>query len=332
MIAVTGACGFLGCNIVEALLQRGHHVLAIDRSPDWPPDALEHFSSLPGLLDTAVADVRDPAALRHALAHEGGALDALVHAAAVTPGPEREARDAALIAEVNTLGTLRTLEAARERGVGRVVVTSSASVYGAAGDGAAGTHLDEGRDAPRPNTIYGISKFAAEGVALRVAALWGLELVVVRIGGAFGPWEHDSGWRDTLSGPMLATRALLAGHEVLVDPGGHHDWVYAPDVAGAVLALLAATRPPASLVHVSGGERWTLTDWVTALSAALERRGRPYAPSGSPVRFPALESPRTGLSIERLRALYTPRFALAEAVEDYLDWLERRSPAWFASW
>ena len=330
-VVVTGACGFIGCNVVERLLQLGRDVVAIDREAAWPPDASERFAALPGRLSFAAADVRDPRTLADAFAHGSGPITGLVHAAAITPGPEREAHDATLIAEVNALGTLRVLETARAAGVGRVLFTSSASVYGDAAFPDDGL-LREGRDAPLPNGVYGIAKYAAERFALRARSLWGLDVVALRIGGAFGPWERDSGWRDTFSGPMLLTRGLLRGERVRAAPGGHHDWVYAPDVADAIVALLTASRPAHELYHVSGGAHWTAADWLEAARASLDRRGVSAEPTDVAWTLPAQPRPRAALSIERLRPHHTPRFGLTQAVEHYLDWLAQRSSAWHALW
>ena len=329
---VTGACGFVGCNLVEHVLERGRTVVAVDRVEAWPADAVERFGDLPGRLVFAAADVRDEAAVdaAFALAASDGAIDGVVHAAAITPGPEREARDADLIAQVNYLGTLRVLAAARTYGARRLLYPSSASVYGDAAF--PDRPLDEALDAPIPNAVYGIAKYAAERSALRLGRLWGIDVVAARVGAVFGPWERDTGLRDTFSGPMLTTRAMLRGERVVLTCEGPLDWVYAPDVARALVALLDAPELAFELYHVSAGRRWTLADWCRALAARLGSACFELDPDAANATLPLAERDRSPLGIERLQSVYQPRYGLDEALPHYLGWLEERSSAWHEAW
>lgn len=330
---VTGACGFVGCNLVEHLLAEGRSVVAVDRSEAWPAGAEARFAALPGHLTFVPADVRDPVALDGVFASAAASapqgLDGVVHGAAITPGLERETRDADLIMQVNLLGTLRVLEAARDHGVRRVVYPSSASVYGAAAF--PGRPLDEGRDTPVPNTMYGIAKYAAERAGLRARELWGMDVIAARVGAVFGPWERDTGVRDTFSGPMLATRALLRGERVQLPRAGPSDWVYASDVAAALVALLDATALEHELYHVSGGGGWSLADWCRALDERLGGR-RFRLDADVTTSLPLAARDRAPLAIDRLRAHYRPRYGLEAAMDHYLAWLEARPPAWHAAW
>ena len=329
---VTGACGFVGCNLVEHLLERGRTVVAIDRAEAWPPDAGERFRALPGRLVFAAADVLDAAALDEAftLAAAEGGVDGVIHAAAITPGPEREARDAELITEVNHLGTLRVLASARSHAARRVVYPSSASVYGDAAF--PDRPLDEALDAPIPNALYGIAKYGAERSALRLGELWGVDVVAARVGAVFGPWERDTGLRDTFSGPMLATRAMLRGERVVLTREGPRDWVYAVDVAAALVALLDAPALAFRLYHVSAGRRWTLADWCRTLADRLGTERFAIDPDPDRATLSLGARDRSPLGIDRLLPVYAPRYGMREALAHYLAWLEGRSTAWHAAW
>src|SRR5690606_9753123 len=127
----------------------------------------------------------------------GRRIDRLVHGAAVTAGVAREKRDPATIVEVNVAGTARVLEAAHRHGVGRIVHVSSGSAYGRSLFECA--RLYEDATPERPETMYQITKFAGERTVLRLRALYGLDLVCTRLGSVIGPWERDTGVRDTLS-------------------------------------------------------------------------------------------------------------------------------------
>ncbi|MCC7274128.1 MAG: NAD(P)-dependent oxidoreductase, partial [Alphaproteobacteria bacterium] len=229
---VTGASGFVAAALVEEAVRRGERVVAVDRIAP-PPGLVAACAAGPGAMTTAVADVRDREALAALMRTHRVAT--LVHAAAVTAGPVREAVAPAEIMEVNVVGTARALEAARAAGVTRVVHLSSASAYGAAAF--AGAVLDEETTPSRPESLYAVSKFAGERTARRLGDLWGLDVRVARLTAVFGRWERDTGARDTLSPQFQATALALAGGEAVLAREGRRDWLYARDAAEGLLAL-----------------------------------------------------------------------------------------------
>lgn len=316
-VLLTGGTGFVGINIAEALAARGDEVVLF--APDRLPEAAAAALSSAGAAWSFVeGDVRDAAALRAAATR----CEAVVHGAAITPGGARERAAAARAVEINTLGTVNALEAAREAGVDRFLHLSSASVYGAAASRA--MLLDEVATPARPETVYAVTKFAAERLALRYAALARLDVRCVRIGAVFGPWERDTGVRDTLSPIHQATRAALAGAQVVLPRAGRRDWVYARDVAAAVLAMLDADPPPAGVVNIGSGVEWSVADWCGLLARRLPRFR--YAMARTPEEATIdLHGPadRPPLAIDRLaREIgFRPRFGLAAAFDDYLAWL-----------
>ena len=89
-----------------------------------------------------------------------------------------------------------------------------------------------------PETVYAISKYAGERIALRYRRIWELDLVAARLGTVFGPWEYETGVRDTFSAPLLASSLVRRGSDVVLSGEGRKDWLYARDVAGAIAALL----------------------------------------------------------------------------------------------
>ena len=320
-VMVTGGTGFVGLNLVEALLARGDDVVVVALD-DIPAPARHRFSALPGRLAVERADVRDAAALVPLMRRHG--VDRLFPFAAITSGPEREAEAPEAVIEVNLLGFIAQLRAAREAGVRRVIAPSSAAVYGESFY----THarLDETNTPPVPLGVYGVTKYAVERTALRLGALWGLDVVAARIGSVFGPWERDTGLRDMI-GPHwhLARLARDGGEAVLPDVIPPYTWVYARDVAAGLLHLLDITAPAERVFNVCSGMAWgdVIVDWAEALRGT--NPGFRWRRSADPaqVNVPFTETrPRGSMDIARIAATgWTPRFDPAAAYADYIGWL-----------
>jgi nucleoside-diphosphate-sugar epimerase len=328
-VLVTGGAGFVGLNIIEALLGRGEHVVAFGHEPALPNGADEVFSLLPGRLEVVAGDVLDRVALTALF--RGRAIDRVFPFAAVTAGPEREAASPSRVVDVNVNGLIATLEAARDAGtVRRVVLPASAAVYGES----AYTHarLEEATTPCIPISVYGITKYAVERVGLRLASLWGLDAVVARIGAAFGPWERDTGLRDTLSPHLAIARCAVAGGEAVLPPAPlpSYDWIYARDLAAGLLALLDASAPSDRVVNLASG-----IDWSPYAGACCDVFARAFpgfrwrhGSLGEAVTIPFNETrPRGVMCIARAaRFAWRPRFAPEAAYADYADWLRMVRP------
>jgi nucleoside-diphosphate-sugar epimerase len=324
-VLVTGAAGFVGLNLLEALLGRGEAVVAFDAKP-VPDAALADFASLPGRLDVVGGDVRDREAIVRAMA--GHAVDRLIHAAAVTAGPERDAADPAGIAEINLVGTIRALEAARERGLRRVVQVGTGAVYGDRGV-VPGNRLDEVDDLPRPVGMYSVTKYAAERTCLRLAALWRLDVVVGRLAMVFGRWEYETGARDRMALPLQTVRLARRGEEArILRVAELRDWIYAPDVAAGLIALLDAPRLESRVFHVGTGMPWDIAEWCERLAAAYRGfRYRFVTDAAEANVLPLGPVGRSPFRVERIRseAGFAPRYPLDRAFEDYTAWLDRHA-------
>jgi len=314
MILVTGGAGFIGLNVVEQLLARGDEVVVLDLRP------------LPAVFSGKAlfvhGDVSDSVQVEKAFEHR---IDKIVHTAAITAGPERDAREPRRIAEVNFIGTLNVLDAARRHGVQRFVHASTGALYGAAGVGLR-EPLDEERHRPVPEGMYGITKYAAERSCLRLAELWGLDVRIGRLALAFGRWEHASGVRDRLSPPTEIARIALAGGEAVFPPLGPTDYIYGPDVARALLLLLDAPSPAHRLYHLGNGAAWPLPQWCEVLAKRFPKFRWRESAEGCNV-LPLAPTTRTRFSNRRVAEDlgYQPRYDLSTAADDFIAWLGAHS-------
>ena len=246
--------------------------------------------------------------------------------AAVTAGPAREAADPQAVLDVNLKGVIATLQEAREAGgVRRVVLPSSAAVYGESAY--AHPTLDEATTPPVPISLYGVTKYAVERAGLRLAGLWGLDAVAARIGAAFGPWERDTGLRDTLSLHLTLAEAARRGEAVVIPaaPLPAYDWIYARDLAAGLLALLDAKDPPHRVVNLASG-----IDWSPHYAACLDVLARAFPgfrwrhaePGETPTIAWNETRGRGSMAIGRAAAFgWRPRHDPAAAMTDYAAWL-----------
>ncbi|MBJ3775562.1 NAD-dependent epimerase/dehydratase family protein [Acuticoccus mangrovi] len=317
MIVVTGAGGFVGLALLDHLLGEGHPVTAFNDRP-LPRPALDRFAALPGALTVIEGDVRDAAALRAALR---GAR-AVVHGAAITLGPKGTIAPAETVVDVNSLSTANLIEAALAEGVGRIVYPSSSAVYGAAPF--EGEPVVEDRP-PTPAGLYGFTKLMSERLLLDARRRHGLSTVRARITAVFGPYERDTGVRETLSPPYQVAMKALAGEPVRLAAGGARDWTSSRDVARALALLALADEPPHDLYNLSLGETWHPSRLAEAFAADLP--GFRYevvdGEEDDGIAFnDDLGRQRQPISSARFAADFGFRFMPpAEAVADYARWV-----------
>ncbi len=319
-ILITGGAGFVGLNLCEHLLARGEKVVSFSKGPMPEPARLE-FTRLSGKLRVIEGDVLDRAAVKHVFEEAGPKR--VIHAAAMTPGEQAETTSFREVMETNVVGTVNVLDAAKDHGVGRMLHLSSGAVYGA--NGFAADELDEEHPPPMPETLYAISKYAGERIALRYRRIWELDLVAARLGTVFGPWEYETGVRDTFSAPLLASSLARRGSDVVLSGEGRKDWLYARDVAGAIAALLDAPAPGHPIYNIGSGKVWDMPAWCELLRGRHPGFSWRVAPEGRAANVDLYGSTlRAPMSTRRFTedVGFSARFGLEEAFSDYMEWLD----------
>lgn len=267
---VTGGAGFIGSNLVDALLHRGDRVTVIDDMSTGKAANLE--PALAGGARLEVADVREADAIAEVFASARPEL--VFHLAAqidVRHSVEHPGQDATS----NVLGTIAVLEASRRVGARRLVNTSTGGgLYGEA------ELLPTPEDQPiRPLAPYGQAKFAAEGYCELYARLHGLSTASLRYGNVYGPRQDVHGEAGVVAifcGHLVSGRAPT----VFGDGLQTRDWVEVSDVVRA--NLLAADSGLTGPVNIGHGRETSVLDLLQALREVAG--GEPPQPRFEPER------------------------------------------------
>jgi len=256
---VTGGAGFIGSHLVESLVGDGWQVRVLD---DFSSGRAENLAAVEACVEIRRGDVRDPQAL--ASAAEGA--DVVFHQAALASVP-RSIAEPVLSDAVNLGGTLQVLEAARRRGVRRVVFASSSAVYGNAGT----PPLREDAS-PSPVSPYAVQKLAAEHYLGLYASLHGLETVALRYFNVYGH-RQDPNSDYAAVVPLFLTAAVRGGPLRIHGDGQQtRDFVHVDDVARA--NCLAADAPGLSgaCFNVASGRGTRVAELADVVAGAVDRQ------------------------------------------------------------
>jgi UDP-glucose 4-epimerase len=303
---ITGGAGFIGSNLVDALLARGNEVIVIDDLSTGRRENLD--SALAGGATLAETDIRDRAALEELAGREQP--EVIFHLAAQID-VRKSIADPAFDASINVGGTANVLDAARAGDTRRLVFSSTGgAIYGEG----AGQELPLAEDAPlAPEAPYGQSKFAGEGYLALYERLYGLSTIPLRLGNVFGPRQDPLGEAGVVA---IFCGRLREGKQPTVFGDGKQtrDYIYVGDVVAAMLA--AAESETTGPVNIGTGVE---TDVLELVSALGELGGGDFEPEFAP--------PRTGevqrISIDPGRAErelgWRPEMSLTEGLRVTLD-------------
>lgn len=318
-VLVTGAAGFIGSHVCEALAAAGRTVVGYDNFDPFYDRAVKERN----LADLRKAraftlvegDILDRERLASVFAGHG--VVEVIHLAALA-GVRPSILQPHRFHEVNVLGTTNLLDCARAAGVGNFLFGSSSSVYGA-GDK---VPFSESEPTDRPISPYAASKKAGELVAHCYHHLYGFPVTSLRFFTVYGPRQR----------PDLAiakfTRLIDRGEPIPLygDGATRRDYTYIDDIVAGVTAALER-RLPYAVLNLGEQETTTLAELVAMIERALGKRARtlrlPPQPGDVPVTYADISKAKAALG-------YAPRTPIADGVPRYVAWYlaqkERQTP------
>jgi NAD dependent epimerase/dehydratase len=308
-VLVTGAGGFIGSHLAEALVRRGADVRAFVRYASHGRWGWLDSSDLAGEMQVFAGDIRDPETLVPAVA----GVDTVFHLAALIAIPYSYVTPLAYV-RTNVEGTTNVLEAARGAGVRCVVHTSTSEVYGTART----VPISEGHPL-QGQSPYSASKIGADKIAESFHAAYGLPVTILRPFNTFGPRQSA---RAVI--PTIITQALTGATVRLGATAPRRDLTFAADTADGFIAAADSPAAVGRTINLGVGREISIGDLARRIQTLMDRE--------VVVEHDALRDRPAASEVERLlsdntlaRELlgWTPRHTLDEGLEATIEWLSR---------
>lgn len=261
---ITGGAGFIGSNITDHLLEKGHSVRVIDNLFTGKKDNLTNALTS-GRCEFIEGDIRDLDTVRRACRD----VDFVLHEAAI-PSVPRSIDDPISSNDVNINGTLNVLKASVENKIKRVVYAASSSAYGNTAS------LPKREDMPpSPLSPYAVSKLTGEYYCKVFTTVYGLETVSLRYFNIFGQRQDPHSTYAAVI-PRFIT-AMLRNESPLVYGDGEQsrDFTYIENVIRANIAACYAPDAAGKLMNIACGTRFTLNNLLTTLEEIMNKKANP---------------------------------------------------------
>ncbi len=250
---ITGGAGFIGCNLVRFVLDKGHDVVVVD---NYATGKKENLADVADRIEMIEGDIR----CRETMDRAVDGVAAIFHEAALGSVP-RSVEDPVTSHDVNVTGTVTVLEAARAAGVKRLIFAASSSAYGDQEQSPKHEQM-----VPRPISPYAANKLACEAYLLAYAKAFGMETLGLRYFNVFGPYQDPCGAYAAVI-PAFVSKMLRGERPTVFGDGGQtRDFCYIANVVHA--NWLAATAP----AEACGGQVMNIAcNYKTSLNQILDQ-------------------------------------------------------------
>ncbi len=300
---VTGGAGFIGSHIVRGLLDRGDHVVVLDNLSTGHRSNLEDVE-----VEFIEGDIRDKDVVQKAMR----AVDVVHHHAAYVSSPA-SLEEPEECYEINLNGSVNILNAARESGVHRVVMASSAAVYGEA----EGPVREE--DGADPRTPYAASKLAMEEAANLYTTTFQVPTTCLRYFNVYGPRQSlESTYTAAI--PIFITAMLAKESPTIYGDGGQsRDFVYVDDVVHANNLASETEGSEGGVFNIASGDSISITKLVEILGGLIPEAPEPVQ---APLRQGDIYTSLANISYAESALGYRPMIDLEDGLKHTVQWFE----------
>jgi len=309
-VVVTGAAGFIGSHLTERLLALGADITAFVRyNSRNDAGLLELLGERRRDIRIVSGEIRELETVRKVTKD----ADIIFHLAALVGIPYSYVHPNEVI-EVNTIGTLNVLTAAKDWGVRKLLVTSTSEVYGTA----LSVPINEGHP-KQPQSPYAASKIAADAIALSFHHAFDLPVTVVRPFNTFGPRQSDRAIIPTLISQALTKRVLEIGNKTPT-----RDYTYVSDTVEGFIQLAESDKCLGEEVNLGSGREISIGDLAEKIASLC---GREIEIRQTTERFRPAKSEVQRLLADASKARelvgWTPRVEFDQGLRNTLDWISR---------
>jgi len=301
---VTGGAGFIGSNLVDELLRRGHRVRVLDNLSTGRP---ENLAAVRERIDFFNADICNLETIRPCFA----GVDYVLHLAAL-PSVPRSVADPISANRVNIEGTLNVLLAAREAGVKRVVFAASSAAYG---DNPILPRVESHE--PRPLSPYALTKVAGEYYCQIFTRLYGVEAVALRYFNIFGPRQDPHSQYTGVLSKFITAYIKGTTPTIFGDGEQSRDFTYIDNVVDATLRACIAPDAPGKVINVGVGGRFTLNQTIALLDQIF---GKQVTPRYDPPRSGDVLHSQADISLARQVLGYEPKVPYEQGLKKTVEW------------
>ena len=310
---VTGAAGFIGSHLAEALVAQGNRVVGVDCFTPYYDEAQKRENLSPLLLDRNFDLIETDLRSADLLGMLSG-IDSVFHQAA-QPGVRLSWSEGFNdYNQLNVLVTQRLLEAAKIAGVNKFVFASSSSVYGNAP-----RYPTTERDLPQPNSPYGTTKLAAEHLCSLYASNWGVPTISLRYFTVYGPRQRP----DMALHRIFEAGITGAPFPLLGDGSQIRDFTFVSDIVAANIASTIADVPPGTVLNIASSNPIQMCELLELSGQVL---GRPIPIAQYPTQPGDVD--RTGGAIDAAVDMlgWVPSVELTAGLEAQVEWHRERHP------
>jgi len=300
-VLVTGGAGFIGSNLVKHLIESKNSVTILDNFSSGYESNLDPFSEI----NIIKGDIRDQAIVEIAMRN----VDTVFHLAA-SVGNKRSIDYPITDAETNVIGTLNVLEVARKNKIHKIVVSSSAGIFGEL------KTIPIREDHPiEPDSPYGCTKLCEEKLSLSYSKLYDMEVICLRYFNVYGPNQRFDAYGNVI--PIFVFN-MLQNKPILIYGDGEQtrDFVHVDDVVQANIKA-AEIKGVTGAFNIASGTRVTINRLVEIISDKRQIEVKHVNERLGDVRHSLAD-----ISLAHEKFNYTPKVDLEQGIKKYIEWAD----------